>query len=125
MRTGILSWEYTNGETMPPLAPTTTPAGDYVRRLRDQYGDTQDEFAARIGSTQATVSRVEKGTGSYSRGISQEFAWKLVSRLGIDANEVAGYVDIPGWKCLVQITRHIAATSRTLVPATTPTLKVA
>ena len=110
---------------MPPLAPTTTPAGDYVRRLREQHGDNQAEFAERIGSTQATVSRVEKGTGSYERGLSQEFAWKLVSRLGVDANEVAGYVHIPGWVCLRGITARFAAASRTLVPEPSPALKVA
>ena len=81
---------------MPPLAPTTNPAGDYVRQLRERYGDTQTDFAVRIGSTQATVSRVEKGTGSYANGLTPEFAWKLVSRLGIDAKEVAGFVDSPG-----------------------------
>ena len=101
---------------MSALAPTTTPAGEYVRKLRNDYGDTQVEFAARIGSTQPTVSRVEDGAGPYREGLSQGFAWKLVTRLGVDANEVAGYVAIPGWMCLPSITALTDAVRRTFVP---------
>jgi len=36
--------------------------GDHVRRLRGYLGDTQSEFAERLGTRQQTVSEWETGT---------------------------------------------------------------
>ena len=50
---------------------------------------------------------------------------RLVATLLTASPENEAGFDVPGWECLRQITAHIAATSRTLVPAPTPVLKVA
>ena len=40
---------------------TSTGLGAAVRELREAAGETQAEFAAAIGSSRATVSRLERG----------------------------------------------------------------
>lgn len=78
---------------MPPLAPTTTPSGTFVRELRLERGENQTEFAQALGVTQPTVSRVESG----DRDLAPEFAWRLVTRVGADPSTVAAYVPLPGY----------------------------
>lgn len=114
---------------MPPLAPTTTAAGKYLRELRLSLGyETQGEFADELDVTQATVSRVEKGT----RPLSRDLAFRLVTRVGADPTEVARYAGNPG---LLNLMRYPEPDDRrdrlrpliphTSAPRTTPARSVA
>lgn len=47
--------------------PPSAWDGDRVRRLRGYLGDTQSEFAARLGTRQQTVSEWETGASSPRR----------------------------------------------------------
>ena len=47
---------------MPKRKSTQTPiAPEAIRKARERLGETQDQFAIRVGSDQATVSRWENG----------------------------------------------------------------
>lgn len=105
---------------MPRLAPTTTPAGDYVRRLREDLGLTQSAFADRLGVTQSTVSRIEGGT----RPLTNDFAFRLIRHAGAEIDDLAANLpernrDIPGELSLTSITRLFTG-CRTFAARPTP-----
>ncbi|HXY98462.1 MAG TPA: helix-turn-helix transcriptional regulator [Stellaceae bacterium] len=66
------------------LAETAAAAGELVRRLRTSRGMSQADLAARIGSTQAHLSELERGLGANGPTVAtlarivQEFGDDLV-----------------------------------------------
>lgn len=54
-------------ETTPDDAASGLTVGQLIHRLRTEAGLSQRELAARIGTTQSGVSRLEAGDGTTSR----------------------------------------------------------
>lgn len=52
----------------------STIIGNKIKRLREQLGETQDEFSDRFGVKQATVSRWEKGLVPPARKLQSKIA---------------------------------------------------
>jgi repressor LexA len=66
-------------------AQATLPWGLRVRELRVGIGMTQEELAAKVGTTKATISKIERSTGR------PRFEWieKLAPALGVDLATLA------------------------------------
>ena len=85
------------------------------------------KFAKRCGTTHTTMQNWLGGKPPRSRNVHR------VIELGVLRDDEAWpaltatlrSIDSPGWMCLRQITRPLAAATRTLVPSATPHLKVA
>lgn len=81
---------------MPAAAPTTTESGEAVRTLRVKRGLTQMQFAAKIGKSQGTVSRVESG----DQALSPEIALLIERRFKLRQGSMLKFVDLGGWLTL-------------------------
>ena len=49
----------------------------YFKEWREKRGLTQEQVADRLGTTKATVSRMETGKSQYNRGYVEELAYAL------------------------------------------------
>ena len=106
-----------------------------LKDRRNKMGINQIEAAKRLGVEQSYYSRIERGRENPTIGVFERLAGIYnaeVDQLVREWIEVratlppdASSIDSPGWMCLRQITRPLAAATRTLVPSATPHLKVA
>lgn len=56
---------------------TQRELGAAIRELREESGDSQAEFAARIGSSRATLSRMERG-----ESVGTDTLLRVLNKLG-------------------------------------------
>ena len=105
---------------MPAPAPTTNDYGRTLRQLRKERGMRQDDLAAAVGVTQATVSDWETGRAAPKPahhdaledvlGISRQLWWAARSAVATLPEASSGDDAIPGK--LYQLSNH-----RPLTPA--------
>jgi len=76
----------------PQLSPVTTPKpvwGDGVKFLRELHGLTQTDLAAKAGTQQTVISKVERG----ARRISDGLRLRIARALNVDPYELFPYID--------------------------------
>jgi transcriptional regulator with XRE-family HTH domain len=67
----------------------TDQAGALVRARREAHGLSQARLALRAGTTQAAVSRVERGELSPSVATLERLLWAMGEELGLSAQRAA------------------------------------
>jgi transcriptional regulator with XRE-family HTH domain len=63
-------------------------AGELLREARERHGLTQRQLAARARTSQAAISRIERGLVSPSVDTLAELLWLMNERLVLDAERV-------------------------------------
>lgn len=63
-------------------------AGDLLRQTRQRHGLTQRQLAARARTSQAAISRIERGIVSPSVDTLAELLWLMNERLQLEAEPV-------------------------------------
>lgn len=69
-------------------------AGELLRDVRRRHGLTQRQLAIRARTSQAAISRIERGLVSPTVDTLAELLWLMNERLGLDAQPVDWGFDI-------------------------------
>lgn len=67
---------------MPKSEKKSSPPKHFLRKWRKYVGDSLEEVAADVGTTHATLSRVERGKMDYTQWLLEALAWRYRVSVG-------------------------------------------